>query len=275
MAYAQALVDWGDVGGYELETLWDECTMAALGCLSRRPSGARSLPSPAVSRSGSSSKRCCAARRRCSSSTSRTTISTCPASAGSRRPHRVAQDGALHQPRPRAVVAGRHPHRHPGTQSGGRHDLGAPGILHDLCQARQRAQRTARGAAAPLGRGARRSSRASCRCIRSRRPTTTDIASRYQAAETRLRSSSRPGRPSGAVAAERAYAADRGPHRPSAPSWPSAWNCSITGAADGGTAHPADATLRRRAVVRRAHRRARLEWLRQIALPAAARRRRQ
>jgi len=31
LAYAQALVDWGDVGGYEIETLWDECTMAALG----------------------------------------------------------------------------------------------------------------------------------------------------------------------------------------------------------------------------------------------------
>ena len=31
MAYAQALVDWGDVGGYDIETLWDECTMPALG----------------------------------------------------------------------------------------------------------------------------------------------------------------------------------------------------------------------------------------------------
>ena len=31
MAYAQALVDWGDVGGYEWETLWDVCTVAALG----------------------------------------------------------------------------------------------------------------------------------------------------------------------------------------------------------------------------------------------------
>lgn len=29
--YAQALVDWGDVGGYEWETLWDVCTVAALG----------------------------------------------------------------------------------------------------------------------------------------------------------------------------------------------------------------------------------------------------
>jgi ATPase subunit of ABC transporter with duplicated ATPase domains len=29
--YAQALADWGDVGGYESETLWDVCTVAALG----------------------------------------------------------------------------------------------------------------------------------------------------------------------------------------------------------------------------------------------------
>lgn len=31
LAYAQALVDWGDVGGYEQETRWDEVTTAALG----------------------------------------------------------------------------------------------------------------------------------------------------------------------------------------------------------------------------------------------------
>jgi ATPase subunit of ABC transporter with duplicated ATPase domains len=31
MAYAQALVDWADAGGYEYETLWDVCTVAALG----------------------------------------------------------------------------------------------------------------------------------------------------------------------------------------------------------------------------------------------------
>jgi ATPase subunit of ABC transporter with duplicated ATPase domains len=29
--YAQALVTWGDVGGYDYETLWDVCTTAALG----------------------------------------------------------------------------------------------------------------------------------------------------------------------------------------------------------------------------------------------------
>ncbi|MFX0539064.1 ABC-F family ATP-binding cassette domain-containing protein [Ornithinimicrobium sp. Y1847] len=31
MDYAQALADWGDVGGYEQETRWDEVTTAALG----------------------------------------------------------------------------------------------------------------------------------------------------------------------------------------------------------------------------------------------------
>ncbi|GAB3877928.1 ABC-F family ATP-binding cassette domain-containing protein [Terrabacter terrigena] len=31
MAYAHALVEWGEAHGYEQETLWDQCTMAALG----------------------------------------------------------------------------------------------------------------------------------------------------------------------------------------------------------------------------------------------------
>jgi ATPase subunit of ABC transporter with duplicated ATPase domains len=31
LRYAQALADWGDAGGYEAENLWDICTVAALG----------------------------------------------------------------------------------------------------------------------------------------------------------------------------------------------------------------------------------------------------
>ncbi len=31
MRYAQALADWADAGGYEAETLWDVCTVAAIG----------------------------------------------------------------------------------------------------------------------------------------------------------------------------------------------------------------------------------------------------
>ena len=31
MAFADAVIAWGDAGGYELETLWDVCTVAAMG----------------------------------------------------------------------------------------------------------------------------------------------------------------------------------------------------------------------------------------------------
>ena len=31
MKYAEAIIEWGDVGGYELETVWDKVCMAALG----------------------------------------------------------------------------------------------------------------------------------------------------------------------------------------------------------------------------------------------------
>ena len=31
MAYAQALADWAEVGGYDIEVMWDVCTMATLG----------------------------------------------------------------------------------------------------------------------------------------------------------------------------------------------------------------------------------------------------
>ncbi len=82
LSYAQALVDWADAGGYDYETLWDVCTVAALGVPSSRRSGARSAPSRAGSRSAWCSRRCCAGRRRCSCSTSRTTTWTSPRSGG-------------------------------------------------------------------------------------------------------------------------------------------------------------------------------------------------
>ena len=85
MAYAQALADWGDAGGYEHETLWTSARWPPSASPSSRPSGATSARSPAVSRSGWSWRRCCAAPRTCCCWTSRTTTSTCRPSAGSRR----------------------------------------------------------------------------------------------------------------------------------------------------------------------------------------------
>ena len=37
LSYAQALVDWADAGGYDYETLWDVCTVAALGVPFEQP----------------------------------------------------------------------------------------------------------------------------------------------------------------------------------------------------------------------------------------------
>ena len=83
MRYAQALADWADAGGYEAETLWDMCTVAALGVpFDRAQYRACDHACPAASRSGWCWRRCCAARTRCCCWTSRTTTWTSPASAG-------------------------------------------------------------------------------------------------------------------------------------------------------------------------------------------------
>jgi hypothetical protein len=35
MQHAQAIVDWGGAGGYDVETVWDEVCMATLDFLGR------------------------------------------------------------------------------------------------------------------------------------------------------------------------------------------------------------------------------------------------
>ncbi len=52
MAYADAVIAWGDAGGYDLENLWDVCTVAALGVPFDR-AGAR----PVTTLSGGEQKR--------------------------------------------------------------------------------------------------------------------------------------------------------------------------------------------------------------------------
>lgn len=83
LAYAQALADWGDFGGYEYETVLDSVTTAALGVGFERCQYRH-----ANTLSGGEQKRLvlearfCAGPTRCCCSTSPTTTSTCPASAG-------------------------------------------------------------------------------------------------------------------------------------------------------------------------------------------------
>ena len=61
MRYAAALAEWGDAGGYDAEVLWDACCMAALGrAVTSAAAGGRSAPCPAASRNGWCSRPCCA-----------------------------------------------------------------------------------------------------------------------------------------------------------------------------------------------------------------------
>ena len=92
--------EWGEAGGYEQETIWDQCTVAALGVPYERAQWRK-----VTTLSGGEQKRlvleaCCVARRRCCCSTSRTTTSTCRRSAGwrtrsSRRPRRCCSSAMI------------------------------------------------------------------------------------------------------------------------------------------------------------------------------------
>ena len=83
LRYAQALSDWAEARGYEAETALGHVHHGrARHARTTRRSGARCAPCPAASRSAWSWRRCCAAPTRSCCSTSRTTTSTCPASAG-------------------------------------------------------------------------------------------------------------------------------------------------------------------------------------------------
>ena len=68
---------------------------------------------------------------------------------------RVAQDGAVRQPRPRAARPGGHPHRDARAEPRRQHGVGAPRSVRDVRRGPGRPQRPARGAAQALGRGAR------------------------------------------------------------------------------------------------------------------------
>ena len=156
MAYAHALVEWGEAGGYEQETLWDQCTMAALGVPYEQAQWRK-----VTTLSGGEQKRLVL-------------------EALLRGPEEVLlldePDNYLDVPTkrwleealvasPKTVlfishdrelldrVATRIATLEPGAA--GRDALGAPRPLLDLRPGPRRPQRAARGAAPPLGRGAR------------------------------------------------------------------------------------------------------------------------
>ena len=103
--YAQALSDWADAGGYEAETLWDMCTMAALGVPYEKAQW-RAGPHPVRRRAEAAGPRGAAARPRRGAAARR--AGQLPGRArqavagGPAARHR--QDGPVRLPRPGAAV---------------------------------------------------------------------------------------------------------------------------------------------------------------------------
>ena len=228
-----------------------------------RPSGARSPPSRAGSRSGSCSRRCCAGPRRCSCSTSRTTTSTCRPSAGSRtssssRPRRCCSS---------ATTASCSTGWPPGSRRSSPARAGStlwvhPGRFSTYQQAREDRNRR-------LEELRRRwdEEHAKLKALvvmyRQKAAYNADMASRLQAAETRLRRFEEAGPPEAVPLRQNVRMRLTGGR-----------TAKRAVVAEGLELHGPDAAVRPRGLVRRAGRGARQQRLGQVALPAAARRRR-
>ena len=130
--YAQALADWGDVGGYEWETLWDVCTVAALGTPFERAQWRQ-----VSTLSGGEQKR--VVLEALLRGPDEVLVLDEPDNyldVPAKRwledaARRVAQDRAVRQPRPRAARPGRHPHRDPRAEPRRQHGVGAPRAVLD------------------------------------------------------------------------------------------------------------------------------------------------
>ena len=155
--YAHALTHWGDVGGYDVEVLWDTVTVAAHraalrgvqvpradDAVRRRAEAARPRTAAARPRRGAAARRAGQLPRR-----PRQALAGGPAA-------RDAEDGAVRQPRPRAAGHRRRPDRH----RRGRHGVGARRRVRVLSRGTRGQARPDGRAAAALGRGARPAARA-------------------------------------------------------------------------------------------------------------------
>ena len=133
MAYAQALSDWADVGGYDWETHADVCTVAALGMPFEKAQWRK-----VATLSGGEQKRVVLesllrgpeeellpGRARQLPGRPGQTLAGGPAG-------RQPEDRPVHQSRPRTPGPGRDPDRHLGADRWRQRDLGASGALRDL-----------------------------------------------------------------------------------------------------------------------------------------------
>ena len=188
MRYAQALVDWADVGGYEAEAGWDRVTDAvAVHPVRARPAPRGALPvrrraeaagpggAAARPRRGAAARRARQRARRADQAVARGQL------------RGVEQDRAVRQPRPRDARQRRRRRWPPSSPaSWGRRS----GCTAAASAPTTRPARTdARGSRSCCGAGRRStpSSRSSCSPCKTKSAFNDGLASRYPAAQTRLR----------------------------------------------------------------------------------------
>ena len=150
-AYADALVAWGEAGGYDAEVLFDTVSVSRLDLPWERPGAGRCAPCPAASRSGSRWTCCCAGRTRCCCWTSRTTSSTYRRKRWLEARLRESDKSVLYVSHDRELLA-QTATRVVTVEGGTRVD--PSGRLRLLARGPRGPLRTARRAAPALGRGA-------------------------------------------------------------------------------------------------------------------------
>ena len=174
MRYAQALAEWAEVGGYDLEVVWDVVAVAALGV----PFDQAQYRELATLSGGEQKRIVLEALFRGPDEVllldepdnyldvpGKQWLEAAPAG--------DPQDGAADQPRPRAAGQRRRRDRHDRARRGGQHGVDASGRLHDLPRGARRAVRPSRRAAPDAGTRSTPSSRRSCSTTRPRPRTTT------------------------------------------------------------------------------------------------------
>ena len=157
MRYAEALAEWADAGGYDIEVVWDVCTIGRARACRYERAKYRELRTL----SGGEQKRLVLefllrGPDEVLLLDEPDNFLDVPGQALARAAdQRVAEDDPVRQPRPRAAEQHRDPGGHRRARRRGQHRVDAPGRLRVVPRGPPRPVRALRGAAPALGRGAR------------------------------------------------------------------------------------------------------------------------
>ena len=156
LAYAQALADWGDLGGYDAEVRWDACTTEALGLPLSEAAGRRVATLSGGEQKARPCIRCSPVLRTCSLLDEPDNYLDVPSKRWFESPPgRYSQDRPARLARPRAPPPGCDSHRDTRAERRRGFGLGAWKRLCDVPRGARRPPGPLGGAPQAMGRGAR------------------------------------------------------------------------------------------------------------------------